>query len=83
MFIYVQSSCGTLFQILYHSLEYRKKQLKYMYIVHTWISVPPKKTVIFEIQLKKSVKNMCLSEALETELSKHVRVYLGFRENHA
>lgn len=54
-----------------------------MYIVHTWISVSPKKTVIFEIQLKKSVKNMCLSEALETELSKHVCVYLGFRENHA
>lgn len=34
----------------------KKKQLKYMYIVHTWISVPPKKTVIFEIQLKKSKK---------------------------
>lgn len=54
-----------------------------MDIVHTWISVPPKKTVIFEILLKKSVKNMYLSEALETELSKHVCVYLGFRENHA
>lgn len=48
-----------------------------MDIVHTWISVPPKKTVIFEILLKKSVKNMCLSEALETEISKHVRVFSG------
>lgn len=53
-----------------------------MDIVYIWILVFFKKIVIFEILLKKFVKNMCLSEVLETELSKYVRVYLGFRENY-
>lgn len=50
-----------------------------MYIVHTWISVSPKKTVIFEIQLKKSVKNMCLSEALETGVIETCTCVFGFQ----